>query len=148
MTPAAADIVAIGSDHAGFALKAEIRTWLAEAGFHVEDFGTDGPTSVDYPDFASAVARAVGTGAAHWGILVCGTGIGMCMGANRVPGVRAANCGDATAARLSRAHNDANVMTLGARLIGPEVARDCVFTFLETGFDGGERHSRRVAKLG
>lgn len=148
MTGSEGAIVAIGSDHAGFHLKAELYAWLREAGYGVQDWGTDGTESVDYPDFARAVAEAVAAGQARWGLLVCGTGIGMCMGANRIAGVRAANCGDATAARLARAHNDANVMTLGARLIGPEVARDCVLAFLGTDFDGGDRHRRRVAKLG
>jgi len=148
LTTAPVEIVAIGSDHAGVQLKVEICRWLQEAGYELRDLGTDGVDSVDYPDYAAAVARLVAAGQARWGVLVCGTGIGMCMGANRIAGVRAANCGDATSARLARSHNDANVMTLGARMIGPEVAKDCVFAFLGTSFDGGERHSRRVAKLG
>ena len=110
------------------------------------ELGTDGPDSVDYPDFAAALADAIASGRADRGVLVCGTGIGISIAANRNPAVRAALCHDATTARLSREHNDANVLVLGARLIGEEVARDCLSVFLSTKYEGG-RHDRRVAKL-
>lgn len=117
-------------------------------GLRVLDLGTDSEASVDYPDFGAAVARAITDGKASRGVVVCGTGLGISIAANRFKGVRAAPCGDATTARLARQHNDANVLALGARLIGVEVARDCLKIFLETPFDGGERHSRRIGKLG
>lgn len=138
--------IAIASDHAGVALKAELRQVLADRGFEVLDLGTDGPASVDYPDFAAAVAAAITEGRAARGVLICGSGIGISMAANRHRGVRAALCQDTTAARLARLHNDANVLALGARLIGPEVARDCLEVFLTTPYEGG-RHDRRLAKF-
>jgi ribose 5-phosphate isomerase B len=116
-------------------------------GLEVLDLGTNGSDSVDYPDFADALADALRTGRASRGVLVCGTGIGISIAANRHRHIRAALCHDSASARLSRAHNDANVMALGARLIGIEVARDCVRTFFTTPFEGG-RHVRRVGKLG
>ena len=137
----------IASDHAGYALKRQLGSALAEWGFTVEDIGARSEESVDYPDFGNALARRVAAGAPPRGVLVCGTGIGIAIAANRHKGVRAAVCAGATAARLSRRHNDANVLALGARLIGLEVALDCLKIFLETPFDGG-RHARRVAKLG
>ncbi|NYZ15760.1 ribose 5-phosphate isomerase B [Azospirillum sp. RWY-5-1] len=143
-----AGTVAIASDHAGYEMKAQIGAWLASEGFGVLDLGTDGPASVDYPDFASAVAAAIRDGRAERGVLICGTGIGICIAANRHAGIRAALCHDVTGARLSREHNDANVIALGARVTGIEVAKDSVATFLKTAFEGGERHSRRVAKIG
>ncbi len=139
--------IAIASDHAGYDLKTILAQELAEMGYEVLDLGTDGPQSVDYPDFGSALAEVVRTGEAERGVLICGTGIGISMAANRHPGVRAAVCWDETSARLTREHNDANVLALGARLLGVEVAKDCVRTFLSTDFAGG-RHVRRVAKLG
>jgi ribose 5-phosphate isomerase B len=139
--------IAVASDHAGYDLKTMLSRELAEMGYEVLDLGTDGPQSVDYPDFADALARAVRAGEAERGVLICGTGIGIAMAANRHPGIRAAVCWDETSARLTREHNDANVMALGARLLGPEVAKDCLRTFLSTEFAGG-RHARRVAKLG
>jgi ribose 5-phosphate isomerase B len=138
--------IAIGADHAGFALKEELRRELAAAGHDVRDLGTDSATSVDYPDFALAVARAVQSGEAERGILICGTGIGMAMTANRVPGVRAASCSECYSARMARAHNDANVLALGARVVGSGVAADIVRLFLETPFEGG-RHEGRVRKI-
>jgi len=145
MTPS--DIpVALGSDHAGVALKATLRAALEEAGHPVLDLGTDGPESVDYPDFADAVARAVLDGRARFGVLVCGTGIGISIAANRHPGIRCALAGDSTTARLSREHNDANVLALGARVTGPELALDALRAFLATPFAGG-RHERRIRKL-
>lgn len=140
--------VALASDHAGYELKAHIAASLTTAGYSVLDLGTNGPESVDYPDYAAAVAVAVTDGRAERGVLVCGSGIGISIAANRHPGVRAALVHDVTTARLSRQHNDANVIALGARVIGPEVAKDCVDAFLNTAFEGGERHSRRIAKMG
>ncbi len=139
--------IAIASDHAGYDLKTILAQELAEMGYEVLDLGTDGPQSVDYPDFGSALAEVVRTGEVERGVLICGTGIGISMAANRHPGVRAAVCWDETSARLTREHNDANVLALGARLLGVEVAKDCVRTFLSTDFAGG-RHAGRVAKLG
>ena len=139
--------IAIACDHAGLALKAELVAALAEAGMKVVDLGTHGPESVDYPDFADALAGALADGRASRGVLICGTGIGISIAANRHAHVRAALCHDATTARLCREHNDANVLVLGARTTGIEVARDCLKTFLATPFAGG-RHARRVDKLG
>lgn len=143
MTPA---VIAIASDHAGFPLKSELAAMLREAGLEVLDLGTDGPQSVDYPDFAYEMARALKDGRASRGVLVCGTGLGISIAANRYPWVRAALCHDVTTARLSREHNDANVIALGGRLLGIELARECVEAFLATEF-GGDRHARRVGKL-
>lgn len=138
--------IALGADHAGFELKEHLRAFLAERGHEVEDAGTDSTASTDYPDYAERVARAVASGAAERGLLVCGTGIGMAIAANKVAGVRAANCSDLLSARMSRAHNDANVLALAGRVVTPEVAEEIVGVFLETPFDGG-RHRRRLAKI-
>jgi ribose 5-phosphate isomerase B len=138
--------IALGADHGGVALKNRLAAALIEAGHQVMDFGTDGPASVDYPDFAHAVCGAVAEKRADLGILVCGTGIGMSIAANRNPAIRCALVHDVTTARLTRAHNDANVLALGARIIGEEVALDILSTFLATAFEGG-RHERRLAKL-
>jgi ribose 5-phosphate isomerase B len=140
------ETIAVAADHAGFSLKETLKRELAARGFDVLDLGTDGPASVDYPDFADRLAGALAQGQARRGVLVCGTGIGISIAANRHGHVRAALCDGPTAARLAREHNDANVLALGARLIGEEVARDCLTVFLETPFAGG-RHERRVAKL-
>ncbi|MDD2795288.1 ribose 5-phosphate isomerase B [Acidocella sp.] len=139
-------IVALGADHGGITLKNRLAAAMAEAGHQLLDFGTDGPASVDYPDFAHAVCGAVAAGQADLGILVCGTGIGMSIAANRNPAIRCALVHDVTTARLTRAHNDANVLALGARIIGEEVALDILQTFLSTPYEGG-RHDRRLAKL-
>ncbi|MGF1628239.1 MAG: ribose 5-phosphate isomerase B [Kiloniellaceae bacterium] len=140
--------IAIAADHAGFDLKAKLVAELNSAGYAVQDLGTrDATTSVDYPDFGKAVADAVTSGKADAGVVVCGTGIGISIAANRHPGVRAALCHDTTSARLSREHNDANVLALGARVTGEQVAKDCLHTFLTTEF-AGDRHARRVQKLG
>lgn len=139
--------VAIAADHAGFPLKGLVREEVEALGFEVLDLGTHGPESVDYPDFGRKCADAVASGRAARGIVICGTGLGISMAANRNPKVRAAPCQDPVAARLTRQHNDANILALGARLIGSEVARDCVRTFLTTEFEGG-RHTARVNKLG
>ncbi len=138
--------IAIGSDHAGYRLKETIRLRLLDSGFTVEDVGTDADAPVDFPDFAVAVARRVVSGACDRGILVCGTGIGMAMAANKVDGVRAAAAGDLESARLARGHNDANILTLGARITAPDLAMAIVRLFLETPFEGG-RHQRRVNKI-
>lgn len=139
--------IALASDHAGFELKEILRDELEELGHEVLDLGTDSLDSVDYPDFGRKAAEAVVAGEAQAGVIVCGTGIGISIAANRVPGARTALCHDITTARLSREHNDANILALGARIIGTEIARDCVRTFLATPFAGG-RHQRRVDKLG
>lgn len=138
--------IAIACDHAGLTLKTELVAALRAGGHDVLDLGTDGPASVDYPDFADALAAALADGRAGRGILICGTGIGISIAANRHRHVRAALCHDATTARLCREHNDANVLVLGARTLGIEVARDCLASFLATNFAGG-RHAGRVAKL-
>ena len=139
--------VALAADHAGFELKNLLRDELKAQGYGILDLGTNSADSVDYPDFGRALGEAVADGKAACGIAVCGTGIGISIAANRIAGCRAALCHDTTSARLCREHNDANVLALGARLIGVETARDCVKTFLATEFAGG-RHARRVAKLG
>lgn len=143
---AAATPIAIGADHAGLPLKAVLRAALEEAGHPVLDLGTHGPESVDYPDFGRAVAEAVASGQARFGVVVCGTGIGISIAANRNPAIRCALVHDVTGARLTREHNDANVIAFGARMIGTEVALDALHAFLATPFAGG-RHARRVTKL-
>lgn len=140
--------IAIAADHAGYALKEELKAELLARGATILDLGTDSDASVDYPDFGKAVGDAVAAGEAERGVVICGTGIGISIAANRIPGVRAALCHDATSARLSREHNDANVLALGARMLGHEVAHDCLRAFLDTPYPGGERHDRRVGKLG
>ena len=138
--------IALAADHAGYEEKEKIKKTLEELGVEYEDMGTNSCDSVDYPDYAQKVGEAVARGDAEQGLLVCGSGTGMAIAANKVPGVRAAAPSDETAARLSREHNDANVLALGQRLTGPEVARDIVTTFLDTPFNGG-RHQRRVDKI-
>ncbi len=141
-------IIALAADHGGFALKAVLAVHLQASGFTVLDLGTDNAEqSVDYPDFAAKMSAAFAAGKARRGILICGTGIGISIAANRDPALRCALAHDITTARLAREHNDANVLALGARVIGPEVAKDCVDAFLATEFAGG-RHAGRVAKLG
>lgn len=142
-----AEMIAIASDHAGFELKALLKQELEKLGFAALDLGTNGPASVDYPDFGNKMAAALKSGEAKRGVLICGSGIGISMAANRHAHVRAALCRDGLSARLSRLHNDANVLCLGARLTGVDVARDCLAVFLGTEFEGG-RHQNRVAKLG
>jgi ribose 5-phosphate isomerase B len=138
--------VALGCDHAGVGMKDALRAALEAAGHPTLDMGTNGPESVDYPDFANAVCAAVLDGRARFGVLVCGTGIGISIAANRHAGIRCALVHDATGARLTREHNDANVLALGARMTGIEVALDALRAFLATPFGGG-RHERRVRKL-
>jgi ribose 5-phosphate isomerase B len=138
--------IAIAADHAGFALKEQLRHKLAEAGLDVADFGTSSAESCDYPDFAQAVAHEVAEGRSDRGILVCSTGIGMAIAANKVDGVRAAPGVSEDEVRLTREHNDANVLTLGAKYLDEAHAMSLVGIFLETGFLGG-RHARRIAKI-
>ena len=138
--------IALGADHAGISLKAEIRKLHYERGIAYTDFVTETTDSVDYPDFADRVSQAVAKGDFDRGLLFCGSGIGMAIAANKVPGIRAASVVDDTSARLSREHNDANVLALGERLTPPDVARRLVNTFLDTPFGGG-RHQRRVDKI-
>ncbi|MEM9073617.1 MAG: ribose 5-phosphate isomerase B [Myxococcota bacterium] len=135
-----------GSDHAGFDLKVTLAEAMREAGHEVQDLGTHDKDSTDYPDYAHAVAQAVLADAAALGVLVCGTGIGMCIAANRHAGVRAALCHDTFSAKATRAHNDANVLCLGSRVVGVGVAKDVLEAFLEGSFEGG-RHARRVGKI-
>jgi ribose 5-phosphate isomerase B len=138
--------VAVGADHGGYALKELLKAHVAGLGFEVTDCGTYDTSSVDYPDYAYAVASLVSEGRARWGIVVDGAGIGSCMAANKVPGVRAAMCYDHATALNSREHNDANVLTLGGALIGNSLARQIVEVWLGTDFGGG-RHARRVDKI-
>lgn|SRR5487761_2282616 len=138
--------IAIGADHAGFALKDQVRDALREAGHEVIDAGAHSAESADYPDFAGAVARQVAAGGAERGILVCSTGVGMSIAANKVDGIRAAIAFNADEVRLTRAHNDANVITIGARYTAAEAAHEMVRIFLETPFEGG-RHARRIRKI-
>ena len=141
------DRIAVASDHAGYDLKEELKNYLTQKGLDVLDLGTNGPESVDYPDYGAAMGTAIENGDAVRGIVVCGSGIGISIAANRNPAVRAALVQSGLAAKLSRQHNDANVLALGARLIGVETALDCVDAFLTTDFEGG-RHQRRVDKMG
>jgi ribose 5-phosphate isomerase B len=138
------ETVAVAADHGGYELKRALVPELRALGFAVLDLGTDGPEPVDYPDFANAVAAAIEAGKAQRGLLLCGTGIGVSMAANRHRFLRCALAHDATTARLARQHNDANVLALGGRVMGSETAKDCVRAFFTTAFEGG-RHSRRVA---
>lgn len=135
--------VIIGSDHAAFPLKEALRKYLTDAGISVRDAGTYSENSVDYPEYGAAVASAVAAGEYERGILLCGTGLGMSMVANRFPGVRAALCAEPFSARMSRLHNDANVLVLGGRVIGETLAIEIVKVWLETAFEGG-RHQRRL----
>lgn len=138
--------IAVASDHAGFDLKEILKRDLQEAGLEVLDLGTHSTASVDYPDFGRAMAETIAEGKVERGVIVCGTGIGISIAANRNPKVRAALVHDVTSARLTREHNDANVIAFGARVIGTEVAREALKVFLKTPFEGG-RHANRVAKL-
>ena len=139
--------IAIASDHAAVALKAALTEWLREQGYEVDDLGTDGEASVDYPDFGYKLAAHVAAGKAECGIALCGTGIGISIAVNRNRGVRCALVSEPLSAALSREHNDANILAMGARVIGIEMAKACLTAFLTTPF-GGDRHAKRVAKLG
>ena len=138
--------IAAGCDHGGFSLKTVLIEQLIESGHEVLDLGTDSNERVDYPDFAEAVAKSVASGEAEFGLLVCGSGIGVCMVANKISGIRAATIHDVTSAHLSREHNDANIICLGERLIGPEVAKEALDVFLASKFQEG-RHLNRVKKI-
>jgi len=140
------EVIPIASDHGGFELKELVREHLAALGCEPLDLGCFDRSSVDYPDFAFKVTAALSGGDHHRGILICGTGIGMSIAANRVPGVRAVLCHDAFTARMSREHNDANLLVLGGRVLGPEVALDMVRLWLETPY-AGDRHQRRLDKI-
>lgn len=138
--------IVIASDHAAVTLKADLCSWLAEQGHDVLDLGTHGDASVDYPDYGYALAQALADGRAERGIALCGSGIGIMIAANRNPAVRCALVAEPLSAALARSHNDANALAMGARLVGPEMARACVSAFLSTDFLGG-RHGGRVDKL-
>lgn len=138
--------IAVGSDHAGYEAKESARRTLAELGMEVSDKGAYGAESVDYPDFGAAVGRAVANGEVERGVLICGSGIGIAIAANKIPGVRAAVCWNEETARLARQHNDANVLCIGARFVEPELAALMIRAFVETEFDGG-RHQHRVEKI-
>lgn len=138
--------IAIGNDHAATALKFEIMEYVKELGHEVINFGTDGNESCDYPEFGEKVGRAVVAGEADCGILICGTGVGISIAANKVNGVRAAVCSDSATARLVKEHNNANILAFGARIVGSELAKDMVKSYLEAEF-GGERHQRRIDLL-
>ncbi|CAB4892897.1 unannotated protein [freshwater metagenome] len=136
----------VGSDHGGLSLKNELAEYLSSQQMVVTDLGTHSADSVDYPEFGAAVGRAVAAGEADFGVAVCGSGLGICIAANKIAGIRAVTIHDVTSARLSRAHNDANVICLGERLIGAQVAKDAVDAFFATEFEGG-RHAHRVHSL-
>jgi ribose 5-phosphate isomerase B len=138
--------IALGADHGGFELKERVRQYLADKGHHLEDLGTHSADSVDYPDFARKVAERVAARHADFGIVICGTGLGVAMTANKVRGIRAAPCNDTISARFARSHNNANVLTMGGRLIDLGTAQKILDIFLSTRFEGG-RHQRRVEKI-
>ena len=140
-------MIAIACDHGGFTYKQTIMQHLADRQIEFRDFGTYTPDSCDYPDYAQPVARAVASGECDKGILICGTGIGMSIAANKVRGIRAAVCGDAFSARATREHNDANILCMGARVISEAKALEITDIFLDTPFSGDERHSRRISKI-
>jgi len=139
-------MIAIGSDHAGYDLKVEIIKFLKETGYPIEDFGTCNECSVDYPDFGLAVAESIKDGKCEKGIIICGTGLGISIAANKVPGIRAAVCTDSYMARMSREHNDANILALGARVIGSGLAMEIVDVWMKSEFLGGN-HKARVDKI-
>src|SRR5215471_3424864 len=138
--------IALAADHAGYLLKDELAGWLREQGHDVSDLGTNGPESVDYPEYGARLARAIANGEADRGIAVCGSGIGISIAVNREPKCRCARVDEPLSAELAREHNDANVLALGARLTGSDMARACVLAFIDTDFAGG-RHQRRVDQL-
>ncbi len=138
--------IAIGSDHGGFGLKESIREMLESKNIQYRDFGTYDTNSVDYPDFAEKVAAAVVSGEYDRGVLCCGTGIGISIAANKIPGIRAALCGDCFSARMSRLHNDANVLCMGGRVVGTGLGLEIMEAWLETEFEGG-RHAKRISKI-
>ena len=140
-------MIAIGSDHGGFELKKKLMEHLSERGLEYKDFGTYSSASCDYPVYAKAVARAVASGECDRGILICGTGIGVSMTANKIHGIRAALCGDCFSAEATRQHNDANVLCMGARVVGEGLALKIADTFLDTPFSNDERHIRRISMI-
>jgi len=144
-------MIGIGSDHGGFALKEKVKGFLSELGYECKDVGCDSADSCDYPDFGEAVGKCVGRGECEYGIVICTTGIGISISANKVKGVRAALCRDVDSANMTRMHNDANVLAMGAKYADEALAQKIVQAFLETGFDGavagGERHKKRVDKI-
>ena len=137
-------MVAIGCDHGGFELKQEVLKFLEQKGIEYKDFGCYSTASVDYPEYARKVAHAILDGTCDKGILICGTGIGISIAANKIPGIRAALCTDCFCAQATREHNDANIMAIGGRVVGPGLATKIVETFLETPFSNDERHIRRI----
>ena len=139
-------MISIAADHGGFALKEHIKAYLAAKGITCQDFGTDSTESCDYPAFGKAAAQAVASGQCQWGIVICTTGIGISIAANKVKGIRCAHCTDSLSAEMTRRHNDANVLALGAGITGPNLAKRIVEVFLNTEFEGG-RHARRVGQL-
>jgi RpiB/LacA/LacB family sugar-phosphate isomerase len=139
--------VVIGSDHAGFELKQAIAGFLRQAGHDLQDVGTDSTKPVDYPDYAEALAKVVVAGGAQRGVLICGSGVGASVAANKVPGIRAGLCHDTYSAHQGVEHDDMNVLVLGSRVIGIELAKELVAAFLRAGFSGEERHARRLAKV-
>ena len=141
-------IVALAADHAGFSLKEKLKSEVESMNIKYIDLGTSDENSVDYADYGRKAAEALVNGSANRAVIVCGTGIGISIAANRISSIRAAVCHDVTTARLARLHNDANIISMGARIIGPEVAKECLRVFLSTPFEGGERHIRRIIKLG
>ena len=140
-------MIAIGSDHGGFELKQEIMAHLEKRGLEYKDFGTYTPESCDYPVYGKAVAHAVASGECERGIIICGTGIGISITANKIPGIRAALCTDCFCAEATRLHNDANILALGGHVVGPGLALKIVDTFLDTPFSGDERHKRRISMI-
>lgn len=140
-------MIAIGSDHGGFALKQALMAHLDKRGLAYQDFGTFSEASCDYPVYAKKVAQAVASGACERGILICGTGIGVSITANKVPGIRAALCGDCFSAEATRLHNDANILCMGARVVGEGLALKIADTFLDTPFSNDERHIRRISQI-
>ena len=139
--------ISIGCDHGGYALKEHLKKYLTEKGYEIQDVGTYSEDSCDYPKFAYAAARLVEKGEYEKGILICGTGIGISITANKVKGIRAALCGDCFSAEATRLHNDANMLALGAGIIGPNLAESIAETFLETEFSGAQRHARRIRQI-
>lgn len=139
--------IALGSDHAGWEMKEDLKLYLEKRGHEVRDLGTNSPDAVDYPDYALAVARAVAGGKAERGVMVCGTGIGSSITTNKIPGIRAALCHNVYTAKMSRSHNDANLLCLGERVIDRQSAREIVEVWLATSFSTALRHARRVKKI-
>ena len=140
-------MIAVACDHGGLELKEKIKAHLIETGYEVRDFGTDSPESCDYPDYGAPAARAVAAGECEKGILICTTGIGVCISANKVRGVRCALCADTMTARMTREHNDTNALAMGAGVVGENLAKEMVFTWLSTPFSGIARHQRRIDKI-